>query len=122
MPSRKDFFKGKHVLITGGSEGTGLELARLAALEGGKVTLVARDVDKLETARASIKDSCASQPLAQACSIAICTADVTQLAQVSPPPHPGHCSAQHLDTLPLIVRRWMQLWPAHRSNTVPLMP
>jgi len=41
---------GRHVLITGGSEGIGLEAARICAVNGAKLTLVARSADKLERA------------------------------------------------------------------------
>jgi 3-dehydrosphinganine reductase len=40
-----------HCLITGGSSGIGLSLARLLLLQGETVSLVARDLDKLESAR-----------------------------------------------------------------------
>jgi 3-dehydrosphinganine reductase len=45
---------GKHVLITGGSSGIGLALARRCASGGARVSLVARDPSRLESARASI--------------------------------------------------------------------
>jgi short-subunit dehydrogenase len=40
-----------HVIITGGSSGIGLEVARLYAKRGARVTLIARDTSKLERAR-----------------------------------------------------------------------
>ncbi|MBD2716205.1 SDR family oxidoreductase [Microvirga sp. STR05] len=42
---------GRVVLITGGSRGLGLILARQAATEGAKVAICARDADELERAR-----------------------------------------------------------------------
>eukprot|EP00930_Biecheleria_cincta_P007495 TRINITY_DN108715_c0_g1_i1.p1 TRINITY_DN108715_c0_g1~~TRINITY_DN108715_c0_g1_i1.p1 ORF type:complete len:368 (+),score=59.38 TRINITY_DN108715_c0_g1_i1:98-1105(+) len=46
---------GKHVLITGGSQGLGLALAKLCFQQGAKVTIVARTQSKLEAACADIK-------------------------------------------------------------------
>jgi NADPH:quinone reductase-like Zn-dependent oxidoreductase len=51
--SRRPFIrslKGKHVLITGGSSGIGLAIARRAVAEGALVTLVSRRVSKLSSA------------------------------------------------------------------------
>lgn len=47
-------FKNQHVLITGGSSGLGLEIAYLLAAAGAKLTLLARNVNKLNEARTSI--------------------------------------------------------------------
>ncbi|XP_026423386.1 3-dehydrosphinganine reductase TSC10A-like isoform X2 [Papaver somniferum] len=46
--------KNRHVFITGGSSGIGLSLAHQAASEGARVTILARDPNKLEQARDSI--------------------------------------------------------------------
>ena len=45
------------VLITGGSEGMGLELAKLLSQKGANIIIVARTVSKLETAIQKIQDS-----------------------------------------------------------------
>ncbi|XP_043723015.1 3-dehydrosphinganine reductase TSC10A-like [Telopea speciosissima] len=47
--------KGRHVFITGGSSGIGLALAQQAASEGARVSILARNLDKLEEARNSIR-------------------------------------------------------------------
>lgn len=47
---RRISFEGKSVVITGGSRGLGLELARLFADEGARVTLLARDEEELDRA------------------------------------------------------------------------
>jgi NAD(P)-dependent dehydrogenase (short-subunit alcohol dehydrogenase family) len=47
-------FRGKSVLITGGSRGLGLVLARELAAEGARLTIVARDRAELEQARADL--------------------------------------------------------------------
>ncbi len=46
--------KDRHVLVTGGSSGIGLEVAKLYAKNGDKVTIVARNAKKLEEAKQSI--------------------------------------------------------------------
>lgn len=47
-------FKGKHVVITGGNSGLGLALATALAKDGARLTLMARNAAKLETAAADI--------------------------------------------------------------------
>ena len=47
-------FKGKHVVITGGSSGIGFALAKRCATEGAFLTLIARTPAKLEAARDAI--------------------------------------------------------------------
>ena len=46
--------RDQHVLITGGSSGIGLELARQAAAAGARVSLIARDPAKLALAREAV--------------------------------------------------------------------
>src|SRR5689334_12433792 len=65
---------GKVVLITGSSRGLGHLLARLAAAEGAKVVICARDPIELERARLNLKDR-GAEVLALPC-------DVTEPAQV----------------------------------------
>ena len=48
-------FNAKHIVITGGSSGLGLELAQRLAAEGARLTLIARDGQKLAEAAASIR-------------------------------------------------------------------
>src|SRR5688500_2268502 len=47
-------FAGKSVVITGGSRGLGLVMARELAAEGARLTLIARDEDELSRAAADI--------------------------------------------------------------------
>ena len=47
--------RGRHILITGGSAGIGLEMARLFAREGARLSLIARDPAKLEAACAGLR-------------------------------------------------------------------
>jgi NAD(P)-dependent dehydrogenase (short-subunit alcohol dehydrogenase family) len=52
---RKFSFRGKTVLLTGGSRGLGLELARILAREGAQLCLIARNAATLETASMELK-------------------------------------------------------------------
>ena len=45
--------------MTGGSSGIGLSVAREVALLGAKVTLVARNVDRLQKAKQEVESVCA---------------------------------------------------------------
>jgi NAD(P)-dependent dehydrogenase (short-subunit alcohol dehydrogenase family) len=47
-------FANKHVLITGGSEGLGLALAKQLALQHARVSLIARTLSKLEAAEQAV--------------------------------------------------------------------
>ncbi|MHA1998363.1 MAG: SDR family oxidoreductase [Promethearchaeota archaeon] len=48
-------FQGKKIIITGGSSGMGKSMARLLAVEGASVSIIARNKDRLEAARAEIE-------------------------------------------------------------------
>ncbi|KAJ3680733.1 hypothetical protein LUZ60_017011 [Juncus effusus] len=61
--------KNRHVFITGGSSGIGLALAKSAASEGARVSILARNMKRLEEAKESIK-------LATGCEVEIYSADV----------------------------------------------
>eukprot|EP00775_Hariotina_reticulata_P004465 gene4465-4721_t len=50
-------FADKHVLITGGSEGLGLALAKLLVSQNARVTLIARTLSKLQAAEAAVVDA-----------------------------------------------------------------
>lgn len=52
---RRMDFNGASVVITGGSRGLGLELARLFAREGARLALLARDQHELERAKLELK-------------------------------------------------------------------
>ncbi|PSS33875.1 3-dehydrosphinganine reductase, partial [Actinidia chinensis var. chinensis] len=67
--------KDRHVLITGGSSGIGLALAQLAASEGARVSILARNHDKLEDAKQAIL-------LATGIEVAVISADVRDFAAV----------------------------------------
>ena len=53
--SRSSFFNDKIALITGGSRGLGLEIARQISARGGKVVLLARDPDELTRAKTDLE-------------------------------------------------------------------
>src|SRR2546430_2186058 len=50
----RSFFENKAVLITGGSRGLGLEIARQVCEQGGRVAILARDPDELARAKADL--------------------------------------------------------------------
>lgn len=50
----RSFFKNKAALITGGSRGLGLEIARQLCDQAGKVAILARDPDELARAKADL--------------------------------------------------------------------
>ena len=68
--------RDQHVLITGGSSGIGLALAQRAAAAGAKLSLVARDPAKLESAHAAIRAE------HSAAAVVIAPADVSVQAEV----------------------------------------
>ncbi|HEX8424087.1 MAG TPA: SDR family NAD(P)-dependent oxidoreductase [Pyrinomonadaceae bacterium] len=69
-------FRDKAVLITGGSRGLGLVLARELAREGARLSICARDPEELERARVDLLSRGAVEVLAFPC-------DVTERAQVN---------------------------------------
>jgi short-subunit dehydrogenase len=73
---RRYSFQGKSVLITGGSRGLGLVLARQLAAEGARLTLVARDEAELQRAAAGIQSRYAGTE------VLIAAADVGERAAV----------------------------------------
>ncbi|MFL5401955.1 MAG: SDR family NAD(P)-dependent oxidoreductase [Gemmatimonadales bacterium] len=72
---------GKTVLITGGSRGLGLALAREVAAQGARVAICGRDAGSLERARASLTKS-GAEVLAVPCDITQYDAVVDLLEQV----------------------------------------
>lgn len=51
---RKFDYRGKHVLVTGGSSGIGLEVAREYVRQGANVSIMARDKKKLDAAKVEL--------------------------------------------------------------------
>jgi len=66
--SRSSFFKDKIALITGGSRGLGLEIARQICARGGKVALIARDAEELARAKTDL-DRFATEVLTIPCDL-----------------------------------------------------
>jgi ketoreductase len=62
-------FDGRHVLITGAGTGIGREMARRFAQEGAALSLLARDVTRLEATVDAIRDECESEVGVHACDI-----------------------------------------------------
>jgi short-subunit dehydrogenase len=61
-------YRDKVVLITGGSRGLGLEIARQICARGGKVALIARDAEELSRAKADL-DRFATEVLTLQCDL-----------------------------------------------------
>jgi NAD(P)-dependent dehydrogenase (short-subunit alcohol dehydrogenase family) len=72
--ARRETFRNRVVLITGGSRGLGLELARLFADEGAYVAIASRDLNELLAVKAELRDRGAADVDAFQC-------DVTDRAQ-----------------------------------------
>jgi 3-dehydrosphinganine reductase len=51
-------YEGKKVLITGGSRGIGLAIAKLMATRGADISILARDIERIQTALKEIRESC----------------------------------------------------------------
>ena len=79
-PMAKLTFADKSVLITGGSSGIGLALARQLVVQGAHVCLLARDVQKLENARQQLERLRVNAQQR----IAVLAADVSDNASLSP--------------------------------------
>jgi short-subunit dehydrogenase len=62
------FFRDKVALITGGSRGLGLHIARKLCASGAKVSLLARDTEELESAKAQL-DGFKTEVLAVQCDL-----------------------------------------------------
>lgn len=71
---RKLDFRDKTVVITGGSRGLGLELARLLAQEGANIAICARDEDELDRAQSELRQ--------YGISVYVQTCDITDKVQV----------------------------------------
>lgn len=59
-PPKRKSLKDRHVVITGGSSGIGKSVAVLAAKEGAHVTIIARNIEKLDEAYEEVKKACIS--------------------------------------------------------------
>src|SRR5438105_2532110 len=67
--ARRHSFRGKTVLITGGSRGLGLALARVFAREGARLAILARDEAELERAAADLRRRGVADVLALPCDV-----------------------------------------------------
>lgn len=58
LPRRKQVnLRGAHVLVTGGSSGIGFSVAQQLLAEGSRITLVARNKERLERATSSLREN-----------------------------------------------------------------
>ncbi|CDF32484.1 3-ketodihydrosphingosine reductase [Chondrus crispus] len=80
-PSRREaYFAGKHVVITGGSSGIGKELAGILVGAGASVTLVARNMTRLQNAAKELAPP--DESLATAARVNIASADCSDAKAV----------------------------------------
>lgn len=84
VTTRMKTYEGKTALITGGSSGIGLAIAKLLAKEGAHVWLLARDPVKLETACHEVQDA-RKNPTQQVMTIIADVASYNQLSAVLQP-------------------------------------
>jgi 3-dehydrosphinganine reductase len=75
MVKRPSSLRGKHALVTGGSEGIGLAVAHELVLRGARVSLIARTQAKLDCAAEQLGGAAAGPPVHTA------AADVTDADQ-----------------------------------------
>jgi NAD(P)-dependent dehydrogenase (short-subunit alcohol dehydrogenase family) len=92
LPSKPQYsFADKTVLITGGSRGLGLVLARQLAQEHARVVICARDEEELERARRDLQ-RVGADPLALKC-------DITNTLEVAATIETIHKEVGHIDVL-----------------------
>jgi NAD(P)-dependent dehydrogenase (short-subunit alcohol dehydrogenase family) len=84
-------FRDRTILITGGTRGLGLELARQAGLAGARVAICGRDSDTLARARETLSQT-GADILAESC-------DVTDRAQVAELIRSVQAAYGHIDVL-----------------------
>ncbi len=86
MLKRPSSLRGKHALVTGGSEGIGLAVARELVLRGARVSLVARTQAKLDRAAEQLGAAAAGQLGSAAAGppVHMAAADVTDADQARP--------------------------------------
>lgn len=75
-------YANKHALITGGSEGLGLAIAKQLVRRGARVTLVARTLSKLQAAEEAVLQSSQNNSNQQQGHVFCYSADVTKYKQV----------------------------------------
>jgi NAD(P)-dependent dehydrogenase (short-subunit alcohol dehydrogenase family) len=69
--TRRESFRNCVVLITGGSRGLGLELARLFAEEGAYIAIVSRDINELLAVKEELRDRGAADVDAFQCDVTV---------------------------------------------------
>ena len=89
--SRKvlDYFRGKRVLITGGSSGIGLSTARQLRACGSHLILLARDAKKLDEVKAELQGLIRSEAAIQTLSVDLSDLDAVEAAVKDLPPDKG---------------------------------
>ena len=142
--TRKNYFPiaGRTAVVTGGSQGLGLAIAKLLASRGANVVIIAQDLRKLEAAVNEIKSSAQSPnqrflhlsfDLRDPSSAPTILSTVTKWNNGSPPPIifccAGHCipgffASSSIDTLraQMDTIYWSAAYMAHAALNVWLQP
>jgi NAD(P)-dependent dehydrogenase (short-subunit alcohol dehydrogenase family) len=105
--SRRIDFRGRSILITGGSRGLGLVVARELAAEGARLTLAARDQAELERAREEL------EALGADVAVVVCDVGVRSEAEAL-----VHSVVQRTGTIDVLINNAgvMQVGPVDHMN------
>lgn len=117
----QQFATNKHVLITGGSEGLGLALAKQLVAHNARVSLVARTKSKLEAAAQAVSTCTPNQD--RSSQVSWHPADVTNYQQVSET-QSSHSVSSCIILLyqqAVLLSRWCKQCKQQKQHTAQLM-
>jgi short-subunit dehydrogenase len=119
--SMQQFATNKHVLITGGSEGLGLALAKQLVAHNARVSLVARTKSKLEAAAQAVATCTPNQD--RSSQVSWHPADVTNYQQVSETQSSDNAASPTIscEQHALLLCRWCKQCRQQKQHMVQLM-